>query len=276
MAGITEYLANKWLDHVLKTQAYTPPSGLFLGLGEVVGGVWQSEISDPYYRRQPISFLPAQSDTGVAQILPYSDLERPVRFPIARQSWGDITQYGVFDAVTGGNLLFSSDYPISSTVNAGDVVEVAAGTGVSLANILNGNAGPSFSNWLGKKLLNLTLRGEAFSMSGVDINVVLCDVEPQWDDTGSTISQISGGGYPEDGVSHNSWDAAGGKAAFNDGEIRYPEVTDADPWDGAQHFALVDSSGNLLIFGYCTMSSPQVGEEVVFYDGNLAITLDDV
>ena len=106
MSGISEYLANKWLDHVLKAQAYAPPSRLFLGLGEVVGGVWQSEISDPYYRRQPISFLPAQSDTGVAQILPYSDLERPVRFPIARQYWGDITQYGVFDAVTGNLLIF--------------------------------------------------------------------------------------------------------------------------------------------------------------------------
>lgn len=51
-----------------------------------------------------------------------------VTFPTATGSWGTVTQFGVFDAATVGNLVFWGDLTNSKTVASGDTVSFAAGS----------------------------------------------------------------------------------------------------------------------------------------------------
>ena len=40
--------------------------------------------------------------------------------------WGTVTSFGVYDAATGGNLLFFGTLSISKTINQGDTVTFPA------------------------------------------------------------------------------------------------------------------------------------------------------
>lgn len=51
-----------------------------------------------------------------------------VTFPTASGSWGTITQFGIFDASTAGNLIYWGDLTASKTIASGDTASFAAGT----------------------------------------------------------------------------------------------------------------------------------------------------
>ena len=50
-----------------------------------------------------------------------------VTFAAATANWGTVVAFGIFDAATGGNLLFWADLPTSISVLNGDTVAFAAG-----------------------------------------------------------------------------------------------------------------------------------------------------
>lgn len=89
MNHMSEYLKHKVLtDHLIT-------SSVFVAL---LNG--NNEIAQASYVRQPVAFVtPANGQTtNTADIL----------FPIAAENWGNITHIGIYDAATGGNLLFKS------------------------------------------------------------------------------------------------------------------------------------------------------------------------
>lgn len=51
-----------------------------------------------------------------------------VSFPTPTGSWGTVTQFGIFDAATNGNLLFWGDLTTPKTINSGDTVNFPAGS----------------------------------------------------------------------------------------------------------------------------------------------------
>lgn len=58
------------------------------------------EVGQSSYKRQSATFTaPSEGQTSN---------NADVLFPIASEAWGDITHIGIFDASTGGNLLFKS------------------------------------------------------------------------------------------------------------------------------------------------------------------------
>lgn len=119
MAGISTYLANKLLDHVLRGVTYTPPSAvhmaLFLG-NPVQGG---TEVSGGGYQRRPVTFTAAsQRKTSNA-----ADVE----FPEATADWGTVSHFALFDAASGGNMLFYGVVTPSIQVVSGMQIMFKAG-----------------------------------------------------------------------------------------------------------------------------------------------------
>ena len=98
MNHMTVYLKNKVLTDNLRT---TP---VFVALfnGDI-------EVTAASYSRQPASFTaPTEGQTSnSADIL----------FPIAAETWGDISHIGILDAKTGGNLLFKSQAEFTKNID---------------------------------------------------------------------------------------------------------------------------------------------------------------
>lgn len=118
---MSDYLENKVLDHILGTTSYTMPTTVYIGLATASFGDDNSgtELSGGAYARQSIAFDAASGGT--------TDNTASVDFPVATANWGTISHYGLFDALSGGNLLIHGAFTTSKTVESGDVLRVSAG-----------------------------------------------------------------------------------------------------------------------------------------------------
>lgn len=116
--AFSDFLDKKVLEHVLGIQTYTPASDLYLGLYNSDPESGGSEISQPSYYRRLISFNISTDNLATNQ----SDVD----FTIA-ESWGLINYVGVFDALTGGNLLLSAQ--TAAPLNGNDTTQVILRSG---------------------------------------------------------------------------------------------------------------------------------------------------
>jgi hypothetical protein len=121
MAAISDYYENKIIDHMLRAQAFTPPSTIYLALYTVAptdagGG---TEVSGGGYARQSFTLTAASGGA--------SSNSADITFPTATADWGTIVAVGIFDASTGGNLLMWANLTTSKTVNSGDTFKINAG-----------------------------------------------------------------------------------------------------------------------------------------------------
>lgn len=124
MAGLSDFLEAKLLDHVLRNVSYTPPSAVYVSLHttdptDVGTG---TEVSGGAYTRQTATFSAAVTSGGVTSIKNSAD----ITFPQATANWGTVTHIGIWDAATTGNLLFSGVLSTSKTVSSGDVFSLLA------------------------------------------------------------------------------------------------------------------------------------------------------
>lgn len=127
--GFTDYLENALLNHTFRGVAYTSPTTLYLALytaspSENGGG---TEVSGNAYARQVVTFgAPGSPGTATAgQILNSNTVNYPAATPAG---WGTVTAVGVFDSLTGENLLTYGALTAPKTVNAGDPASFAIGT----------------------------------------------------------------------------------------------------------------------------------------------------
>lgn len=97
MNHMTDYLKNKVLLDNLSSNVFV---GLFTDT---------AEVTTSSYKRMAVGFInPVEGQTSnSADIL----------FPIATESWGAISNIGVFDASTGGNLLFKAPAEFVKTID---------------------------------------------------------------------------------------------------------------------------------------------------------------
>ena len=122
MAGFSDYYENKVIDHMLRNQAFTPPSTVYVGLFTVAptdagGG---TEVSGGSYARQAVTL--AAASAGATQN------SADITFPTATADWGTIVAAGLFDAASAGNLLAWNNLTASKTVNNGDTFKISAGS----------------------------------------------------------------------------------------------------------------------------------------------------
>lgn len=125
MSEKTDYLEEALIDHVLRNTALTSPTTVYVALftsapGETGGG---TEVSGGAYARQSVAFAAPSQVSDAAETSNSSD----VTFPEATADWGTVTDFGIFDASTGGNMFYYSPLDQSKVVSTGDTAKFSAG-----------------------------------------------------------------------------------------------------------------------------------------------------
>ena len=118
---MSDYLGLEVLDHILGTGAYTMPSTVYVGLstGSFNDDNSGTELTGNNYARKAITFGAASS--GAASN------NAAVEFNAATGSWGTVSHFGLFDAVSSGNLLIHGALTASKVIETGDILKIAIG-----------------------------------------------------------------------------------------------------------------------------------------------------
>lgn len=123
--SFTDFLELELLDHLFNNGAYTAPANLFVSLSTTTptdaGGNFTEHVGDAYAR---VSTAAADWITAAAGLIDNSNV---ITFPTATGSWGTMTHFGIFDALTGGNLLATGALDTSKLIGNGDTAEFAVG-----------------------------------------------------------------------------------------------------------------------------------------------------
>ena len=123
MAGFSDYLEDKVLDHVFGGNAYTAPSTLYVALYTVAptdtgGG---TEVSGGGYVRKTATFNVSGTNPTTASNA------GAVEYPTATANYGTVVAVGIFDASSSGNLLAYANLTTSKVVSTGDVFRFNTG-----------------------------------------------------------------------------------------------------------------------------------------------------
>ena len=123
MAALSDYAEKLVLDWLMTTGSATRPTDWYVALytaapSDAGGG---TEVSTGGYARQAVTFAAASSPGGT------TDNTNTVSFTATGDNYGTVTHIGLFDAVSGGNLLWHGAMTASKTVNDGDTLEFSVG-----------------------------------------------------------------------------------------------------------------------------------------------------
>lgn len=121
MAAISNYLENALINATLRNTTYTSPATVYVALftSDPTDAGSGTEVSGGSYTRQSATF--AAPSNGA------SSTNADVQFPQATGNWGTITHFGIYDALTTGNLLYHGALTTSKTIETGDVFKIASG-----------------------------------------------------------------------------------------------------------------------------------------------------
>jgi hypothetical protein len=150
-----------------------------------------------------------------------------------------VTHWALYDAITGGNFLAHGSLAASKVIGTGDNAEFAAGDiDISIDS-------GAFSDFLANALLDHVLKTSAYT-APVNIYVALCDTTVVDANTGTTISEPSGGSYAR--KQYETWDVASSGASQNTGVMTFVQASAA--WGNISDVALCDALtvGNMLIY----------------------------
>lgn len=123
MSALSDHAENLLLNWLMTTGTATRPTSWYVALytaapSDAGGG---TEVSGSGYTRQSVSWDTATGTGGT------TDNSGAVSFTASGGSFGTVTHIGIFDASTGGNLLWHGALTASKTVNDGDTLQFAAG-----------------------------------------------------------------------------------------------------------------------------------------------------
>jgi hypothetical protein len=130
--ALSDYTENKLIDLIVRGQAFTAPSTTYVTLATSTGSdsACGTEVSGGSFARvavtsslanwagtQSAGSTTASSGTGGG-----TSNNAAINFPTPSAGWGTVTEFCVFDASSGGNLLFRAALTASKTINSGDTV----------------------------------------------------------------------------------------------------------------------------------------------------------
>jgi len=123
MAALSDHAEALLLDWLMTTGSATRPTAWYVALytaapSDSGGG---TEVSGSGYSRQAVTFDAASSPGGT------TSNAGVVSFTASGGSFGTVTHIGIFDASTGGNLLWHGAMTASKTVADGDTLEFSVG-----------------------------------------------------------------------------------------------------------------------------------------------------
>lgn len=123
MPALSDFAEKLMLDFCFNTETATRPTSWYVALytatpSDSGGG---TEVSTFGYARQAVTFDAVTSPGGTTQNA------GSVAFTASGGSWGSITHFGIFDAVTTGNLLAWTNMDTARTVNDAETLTFAIG-----------------------------------------------------------------------------------------------------------------------------------------------------
>lgn len=119
--GKTDFLENKIINIVFKNTAYTPPATVYAALftatpSDTGGG---TEVTGGSYARQALTM-------GTASL---GSISNTATITFSSVPTGTITTLGVYDASTGGNLLYYQALTSNIIVPASGAADIVFGVG---------------------------------------------------------------------------------------------------------------------------------------------------
>ena len=241
MGSISDYLEDRFLNHVLKTEAFTPSGTLYVGLSEeypqeTAAGI--VEPSDTAYLRHPITWS-GSTGRSVTQ-------SGGIAYPRATEDWGD----GFF-----GELYywFICDEPTNSGFNM-----YAHGSLTSALTVVSGNTAyirdreivvsvntGDMSTYLSDAFLDWAFRGQALAQP---TNIYTCLSSGTINDatTGSGIEELTMTNYAREIA--DVWTTVTGGASQNQAIIDFGTLSGTA--ETAESIALCDAAadGNILFY----------------------------
>ena len=123
MAEMSDYLENAILNATLNATNYTAPVAPYVSLhtADPTDAGTGAELSGNAYTRQSASFATASGTGGSVST------DADITFSAATADWGTVSHIGVWDASTGGNLLYHTALDSSKTIDTGDIFKITSG-----------------------------------------------------------------------------------------------------------------------------------------------------
>ena len=124
--SFSDFLENELLDHIFLVGSYSVPSNIYIALTKSTitdahtGSTIPSEVSGGSYARKSC----ATWDTAAAGSTKNT---QPITFVQATAPWGTVTDFGVCDAITAGNLLAYAKLTTAKSIATGDTAKFATG-----------------------------------------------------------------------------------------------------------------------------------------------------
>ena len=260
MGSLSDYAELKLLDHVFKVASYTPPTNIYVALSTADPLDTGAGIAEPgagSYARKVFNtwnIAAARSTSNNGQI----------EFVEATGSWGTITHWALFDALSAGNMLTHGSFTASKVIDTGDTARIKD-TELDISY----NSG-GFSTYLSNELLDHLLKVGAYT---VPTNVYLALSTANPTDDASGIAEPVGSAYAR--LLQNDWDAAVAGVLDNTNDDEFVEATGS--WGTIGWAATYDAitSGNMLSYGAVgTAKAIGSGDVARFPAGDYDITLD--
>lgn len=123
MAEMSDYLEVALLNATLNGTAFTAVNDPYVSLhtADPTDAGTGAEVTGGSYARTAASFATASGTSGLVAT------DADVTFPTATASWGTVGWIGLWDAASGGNMLYHTALDASKTIDSGDIFKITTG-----------------------------------------------------------------------------------------------------------------------------------------------------
>ena len=128
MSGFSDYLESSLVNATLRGGSYTG-GAVYVALFKTdpTDAASGNELTDPSYQRQR-AHASVVSDGFSAPANGLTSNARTLTFPAISATQVTITHWGIFDAQTGGNLLYHAPLQVPKTLDPSDVLSFPVGS----------------------------------------------------------------------------------------------------------------------------------------------------
>ena len=125
MTAFSDYLEEALVDHLLRGQALTAPTNVFLAMftgsvGDDGSGTANEVTTGVGYDRVTVAAATGNWDAPSGTGTPTTQNTNDIQFGTPSGSWGTISHFAIMDAASGGNILLHGSLAANKVVGGGD------------------------------------------------------------------------------------------------------------------------------------------------------------
>jgi len=244
LGTLSDFARNALLDHTFNADTYTPGASVYLCLctadptSAATGASMNECANSGSYQRTAVTFSAASGGT----VTQNADTD----FSEATGAWGTVSHWAIADTQTYGSGNVLATGALDQGYVIGDNKQLTIASGAIYVELAGG-----ISDYLANKWLDFMFRNQSFSSPSTYVGLTTATILSS--DTGSSVTEVSGGSYARKRVYANGggspdWTQAGSNALTNDNDVTF--VTPTADWGTVISFFIADaaSAGNMLVF----------------------------